>query len=45
MMAKSIGYATQMNTLGIKASYCVTPKDPKDYNDIDIKSFLNRKEN
>lgn len=40
MMAKSIGYATQMNRLGIKARYVCTPKDPKDYSDYDIKSAL-----
>jgi len=40
MMAKSIGYVTQMNRLGIKAKYCITPKDPKNYNDVAIRNLL-----
>lgn len=42
MMAKSIGYATQMNRLGIKAKYVCTPKDPKDYPDLAIRDFLRK---
>lgn len=42
MMAKSIKYATEFNKLGIKASYCCTPEDPKDYSDMDILDFLDK---
>lgn len=40
MMAKSIGYTTQMNTMGINAHYCLTPKDPKEYSDEEIRRHL-----
>jgi hypothetical protein len=42
MMAKSIGYATQMSRLGIRAKYCCTPEDPKYYNDGEIRDFLDK---
>jgi hypothetical protein len=44
MMAKSVGYVTQMNRLGIRATYCITPKDPKDYNDVAIKDLLRKED-
>jgi len=41
-MAHGIGYATQMNRMGIKTKYCVTPKKPKQYNDLAIREFLRK---
>lgn len=42
MMAKSVGYATQMCVQGIDAHYCITPRDPKEYSDADIKKYLRK---
>lgn len=42
MMAKSVGYTTQMNRLGVNTGYCCTPEDPKWYGDQEIREFLGK---